>query len=77
MKEGEKMKEAVNVNMTKVEKMMYKRLWTWSELARQADVTTATLFALKARRRRASLMTLCKIARAFKVKPETLIEKEA
>lgn len=71
------MKDAVNVDMAKVENMLYKRLWTWSELARRSNVTTATIFALKAGRRRASMRTLYKIAHAFDVQPGTLIKKDA
>lgn len=74
---GEMMKTSVNVDMAKVENMLYKKLWTWAELARRSNVTTPTLFALKAGRRRASMRTLYKIAHAFNVKPETLIRKDA
>ncbi len=71
------MKDAVNVDMEKIETMLYKRLWTWAELARRSNVTTPTLFALKAGRRRASMRTLYKIAHAFDVQPGMLIRKDA
>ncbi|WP_370850989.1 helix-turn-helix domain-containing protein [Megasphaera sp.] len=71
------MKDAVNVDMEKVGNMRYEHLWTWSELARRSNVTTATIFALKAGRRRASMRTLHKIAHALGVQPGTLIKKDA
>ena len=65
------------MDMEKVKNMMYSRFWTWRILAEKSNLTETTLMALQAKRRRASARTVYKIAAALKVKPETLIEKEA
>ena len=61
------------IDMEKVKRMMYEKLWTWAELARQANVTQSTLFALQAGRRNPSLRTIYKIAHALEVEPQQII----
>lgn len=70
------MKNAVFMDMEKVEQLSHEHLWTWAELARRSSVTQSTLFALKAGRRRASMITACKIAHALNVEPQVLIKEE-
>lgn len=70
-------KRSYVMNMEKVKDMMYSRFWTWRVLAEKSNLTETTLMALQAKRRKASARTVYKIAAALKVKPETLIEKEA
>lgn len=62
----------VNINMDKVYQLTLDKLWTWSELARQANLTTATLYALKAGRRTPCSRTVYKIAKALGVDPKEI-----
>lgn len=61
------------IDMEKVKSMMYEKLWTWAELARQSNVTQSTLFALQAGRRNPSMRTIYKIAHALEVEPQQII----
>ena len=70
------MKNTVSIDMEKVEQLSHQHLWTWAELARHSSVTQSTLFALKAGRRRASMITAYKIAHALNVEPQMLIKEE-
>lgn len=63
------------VDMQKVRDMTFKRLWTWNDLARRADLAPATIFALLAERRRASTRTVYKIAHALQVEPSEIIKE--
>lgn len=60
------------INMEKVYQLTLDKLWTWSELARQANLTTATLYALKAGRRIPCSRTVYKIAKALGVDPKEI-----
>lgn len=68
------MAASYSVNMQRVQELAFKRLWTWAELSRRADLTPATIFALLAGRRKASLRTVYKLARALEVDPAELIK---
>lgn len=61
-----------NIDMKKVHQLTLDKLWTWSELARQANLTTATLYALKAGRRTPCSRTIYKIAKALDVDPKEI-----
>lgn len=61
--------------MEKVKSMMYEKLWTWAELARQSNVTQSTLFALQAGRRNPSARTVYKIAYALNVEPAEIMKQ--
>lgn len=63
----------MNLDMEKVKEMTYQKLWTWADLARQANVTQPTLYALKAGRRNPSMRTIYKIAHALGVEPQEII----
>ena len=62
-------------DMGKVKQLTYKKGWSWSELASRAELSLNTLFALQAKRRKASERTVYKIAAALGVSPEEIIEK--
>ena len=64
-----------DVDMPKIKRLTYRNLWTWAELSRRANVTTPTLYALQAGRRRASLRTVYKLAAALGVEPREIIKK--
>lgn len=74
-KEGEKMKEKICLDMDKVKELTARKFWVWSDLARKAEITTATLYALQAGRRNASPKTMFKIAAALEVEPSEIIKK--
>lgn len=63
------------VYMEGVEKLMTAKYLTWSELALRADLSYATMHALKVGRRKASFRTICKIARALSVEPCEIVEE--
>ena len=62
-------------DMGKVKRLAYKKGWSFSELAKRADLSLNTLFALQAKRRKASERTMYKIAAALDVSPAEIIEK--
>lgn len=59
-----------------VKDIVDKKLWTWSILAKKADISLTTIFALKAKRRNASRRTLYKIANALGVEPSDIVSKD-
>lgn len=63
------------INMVKVKELTYKKFWSLSQLAEKAHVSLATIFALQAKKRRASQRTVVKIAAALDVSPAEIIEK--
>lgn len=65
----------MNLDMEKVQEMTYQKLWTWADLARQANVTQSTLYALKAGRRNPSMRTIYKIAHALGVEPQEIVKQ--
>lgn len=65
----------MNIKMDKVQEMTYQKLWTWADLARQANVTQSTLYALKAGRRNPSMRTIYKIAHALGVEPQEIVKQ--
>lgn len=65
----------MNLDMEKVKEMTYQKLWTWADLARQANVTQPTLYALKAGRRNPSMRTIYKIAHALDVDPQEIVKQ--
>lgn len=68
------MKFSFSPDMRKVRTLAYKRGFTWDQLAVKAGVSISTLFALQSKRRKASELTVFKIAQALKVDPDELIE---
>lgn len=65
------------VNMQKVKALAVAKCWTMAELSRRSKVSDATLYSLQSKRRKASFLTITKIARALEVKPTELVEQEA
>lgn len=63
------------VNMDKVSKMREEKFWTIAELTRKAHLSQATYFSLKSGRRKASVLTVKKIAAALDVSPAEIIAK--
>lgn len=64
------------VNMNKVRELATAKLWTFAELARRSKVSDATLYSLQSKRRKASFLTIQKIATALEVQPNELIEHD-
>lgn len=64
------------VDMEKVKELTYRKLWTWADLARNANITEPTIYALQFGRRKASLRTVYKIAKALSVEPSDIIKEE-
>lgn len=69
------MRDTFSVNMKKVYELRLKKFWTTSELGRQAHLSQATIFSLKAKRRNVSMRTVKKLAAALDVSPAEIIEK--
>lgn len=69
------MKTGITINDHMLNTIRQNRFLTWTELAREAGITSSTLFSVKAGRRRASLTTLRKIAKALDVDPSTLVQQ--
>lgn len=72
------MRDTFSVNMKKVYELRLQKFWTTSELGRQAHLSQATIFSLKAKRRNgrnASMRTVKKLAAALDVSPAEIIEK--
>lgn len=68
------MVKSVSLDMEKVQSLAYSKYWTLAELARQSRLSNATIFSLKANRRRASMKTLLQIAHALQVDPADIIK---
>lgn len=74
-KRGEtRMERSFIVHMDKVYNLAQEKFWTIAELGRQAHLSQATIFSLKAKRRKASLLTVNKLAAALEVSPAEIIE---
>lgn len=69
------MVKTVEIDMKKVKEMTLKKFMSFAALAKRANLSLATLFALQAKRRKASERTLYKIAAALDVSPADIIEK--
>lgn len=80
MKGGETMNytkpKTAQIDFSKVEPLLIKKYWTWTELARQAHLSHSTVLSLRSTRRNASLLTVVKIANALGVKPKDITESE-
>lgn len=64
------------IDMNKVKALAYdKRFMNMNELSRKARLSPATLFALMAKRRKASRLTASKIAAALEVDPAEIIAR--
>ena len=64
-----------DVNMNLAKQKTYRKGWALSDLAKQANLSLNTIFALQAKRRRASERTVYKLANALDVSPAEIIEK--
>ena len=69
------MVKTVEIDMKKVKEMTLKKFMSFADLAKSSNLSLATLFALQAKRRKASERTLYKIAAALDVSPADIIEK--
>jgi DNA-binding Xre family transcriptional regulator len=69
------MVKTVEIDMKKVKEITLKKFMSFADLAKRANLSLATLFALQAKRRKASERTLYKIAAALDVSPADIIEK--
>lgn len=67
---------ALNLDMVKVKELAAAKYWSMSELSRQTRISLATLFALSAKRRRASFRTANTLADSLGVKVDDILEKE-
>lgn len=65
-----------NIDFEKVGKLISRKYLSWAELARQANISSATIFAIKAGRRNASYKTLRNIANALGVEPSDIVSKD-
>lgn len=63
------------VNMDKVCELTQEKFWTIAELTRKAHLSQATYFSLKSGRRKASVLTVKKLAAALGVSPAEIIAK--
>lgn len=70
------MKAVYSPDMGKVKRLSYKNGWSWADLAKRAGLSINTLFALQAKRRKASERTVYKLAAALDVAPTDLVEKD-
>lgn len=69
------MRTGIFPNMGEVKRLTYKKGRSLSDLAKQANLSLNTIFALQAKRRRASERTVYKLANALDVSPADIIEK--
>ena len=69
------MRTGIFPNMGEVKRLTYKKGWSLADLARQANLSLNTIFAMQAKRRRASERTVHKLANALDVSPADIIEK--
>ena len=68
--------KTAQIDFSKVEPILIKKYWTWTELARQAHLSHSTILSLRSTRRRASILTIAKIAGALGVDPADITERE-
>lgn len=64
------------VDMKKVKDLANAKLWTFAELSRRSKVSDATLYSLQSKRRKASFLTVQKLAIALDVSPTEIIMHE-
>lgn len=64
-----------DINMELIKHKTYMRGWSLTDLARRANLSLNTIFALQVKRRRASERTVYKLANALDVSPAEIIEK--
>lgn len=64
------------IDMSKVKDLTFRKLWSWNDLSKQANISNATIYALQAKRRNASVRTVYKIARALDVDPKEIVINE-
>lgn len=64
--------EKVDFNV--VDRLINEKFISWAELARMAEISSATIFAIKAGRRNASFRTIRKIADALGVEPKDIVK---
>lgn len=69
------MKYSVCVDFKTVQSLSYKKMWSLTKLASQADISLSTLFAIQRKKGKASMKTVLKLATALNVAPDELIEK--
>lgn len=69
------MKYSVYVDFKTVQSLSYKKMWSLTKLASQADISLSTLFAIQRKKGKASMKTVLKLATALNVAPDELIEK--
>lgn len=69
------MKYSVYVDFKTVQSLSYKKMWSLTKLASQADISLSTLFAIQRKKGKASMNTVLKLATALNVAPDELIEK--
>ena len=69
------MRTGIFPDMGEVKRLTYQKGWSLSDLAKQANLSLNTIFALQAKRRRASERTVYKLANALDVSPAEIIEK--
>jgi DNA-binding Xre family transcriptional regulator len=70
------MDRSFTVEMGKVYELAQNKFWTIAELGRKAQISLATIYALKAKRRKASTLTVKKLAAALDVSPTDIVEKD-
>lgn len=68
--------KTAQIDFSKVEPILIKKYWTWTELARQAHLSHSTILSLRSTRRKASILTIAKIAGALGVDPADITERE-
>lgn len=66
--------KTVEIRMDEVKRMAYSQSMSVTKLATKAGLSANTLFVLQSGRRKASLLTLNKIATALGVEPETIVK---
>ena len=69
------MKYSDYVDLKTVQSLSYKKMWSLTKLASQADISLSTLFAIQRKKGKASMKTVLKLATALNVAPDELIEK--
>lgn len=70
-----KAKKDLQPDFSKIAPILYEKYWTWADLAKKADISAATVFGLKAGRRKASPVTVYKIAGALGVDVSEVVKK--
>lgn len=68
--------KTVGIRMDEVKRMAYSQNMSVTKLATKAGLSANTLFVLQSGRRKASLLTLNKIATALGVEPEAIVKAD-